>query len=486
MKRMRLDLTRTVFVLLLFPAAVMIASAQTPGDRADKKGQAHLKPVPDVVGLLWVDAESQVRLAGFVPKTTDQFKPDPSATYDHVKATIPAAGTLARLGQEIELQVPRIVGREGIGALGLSDFKRRAGFDLDEGRYEEIYRGADIVLVHHDPETFVDKTTGRTYNLGGPGLYIEPSDGAVLASLDTNFDPLGAYPFYRFCDRALNSNFVGEQSRKAKIEILFSANYDTTICVLTSRHQIAVVRFRPSDNPYNQVTDYQFHYAIFPARPAIKAVGRAKSDVPTGQPLAICEAARQARARNSPAAPGLEAQCRAAGAAGETPAFNLNDLAARGETVAGADPLATELRNQQPDDARRGFDIGMAAAEGQTAPGPGKQKIHDTLGRAEQRGFDAAVAFSIERNRNADLAANGALIAAQDPVVAEARTAESDVFYWLGFDIATGIFGDPALGANGNTATGPGSLKIRDSLSAAGQRGFNAAVKLHLSRNYRP
>ena len=218
----------------------------------------------------------------------------------------------------------------------------------------------------------------------------------------------------------------------------------------------------------------------------VQGVGRTKSDVPAGQPLAICAAARKARARNSPAAPGLEAQCRAAGAAGETPAFNLNDLAARGETVAGADPLATELRNQQPDDARRGFDIGMAAAEGHTAPGPGKQKIHDTLGRAEQRGFDAAVAFSIERNRNADLAANGALIAAQDPVVAEARTAESDVFYWLGFDIATGIFGDPALGANGNTATGPGSLKIRDSLSAAGQRGFNAAVKLHLSRNYRP
>jgi hypothetical protein len=58
------------------------------------------------------------------------------------------------------------------------------------------------------------------------------------------------------------------------------------------------------------------------------------------------------------------------------------------------------------------------------------------------------------------------------------------VFYQLGFDIATGIFGDPALGALGNTLTGPGSLKIRDSLSAAGQRGFNAAVDLHLARHY--
>jgi hypothetical protein len=31
------------------------------------------------------------------------------------------------------------------------------------------------------------------------------------------------------------------------------------------------------------------------------------------QPVPICDAARQARARNSPAAPGLEAQCLAAG-----------------------------------------------------------------------------------------------------------------------------------------------------------------------------
>ncbi|MCM3873214.1 MAG: hypothetical protein ND895_21225, partial [Pyrinomonadaceae bacterium] len=101
-------------------------------------------------------------------------------------------------------------------------------------------------------------------------------------------------------------------------------------------------------------------------------------------------------------------------------------------------------------------------------------------------GFRTAVAFSLERNKNAAFASKGAVIAAQDPMVADARMAEGDVFYWLGFDIATGIFGDPALGAQGNTQTGPNSLGIRDGLSAAGQRGFNAAVKLHLSRNYKP
>ena len=54
----------------------------------------------------------------------------------------------------------------------------------------------------------------------------------------------------------------------------------------------------------------------------------------------------------------------------------------------------------------------------------------------------------------------------------------------LGFDIATGIFGDPALGALGNTAKGPGSLKIRDGLSLAAREGFDSSMAFHLSRDY--
>jgi hypothetical protein len=128
----------------------------------------------------------------------------------------------------------------------------------------------------------------------------------------------------------------------------------------------------------------------------------------------------------------------------------------------------------------------MAVAEGQTLPGPGKRQIRSSLGPLEQQGFDAAVAFSLERNRNAGFAAVGAFIAGKDKVVAVIRNSDKDPFYRLGFDIGSGIFGDPKLGARGNTATGPGSLKIRDSLSAAGQIGFDASVKLHLSRNYKP
>jgi hypothetical protein len=51
------------------------------------------------------------------------------------------------------------------------------------------------------------------------------------------------------------------------------------------------------------------------ASPPVKAIGRVK--LPAGTPknasLSICDAARAARARDSPAAPGLEAQCLAAG-----------------------------------------------------------------------------------------------------------------------------------------------------------------------------
>ena len=172
-------------------------------------------------------------------------------------------------------------------------------------------------------------------------------------------------------------------------------------------------------------------------------------------------------------------------------------LAARGAAIAKTDPLVARARTMVP--ARRvsdrpsshdvlytlGFDIGIAAAEGHTLPGPGKQKIHDALNSRSQTAFATAVTFSLDRNRNADLAARGAAIAEADPVVAAARTPGPNILFWLGFDIATGIFGDPAQGALGNTATGPGSMKIRDSLSPDVQSGFNASVALHLSRNYK-
>ena len=74
---------------------------------------------------------------------------------------------------------------------------------------------------------------------------------------------------------------------------------------------------------------------------------------------------------------------------------------------------------------------------------------------------------------------------ALNPDVADARASDIDPSYARGFDIGTGLFGDPSLGAVGNTATGPGSLAIRATLDAGGQRGFDASVEFHLARDYR-
>ncbi|MFN0215050.1 MAG: hypothetical protein ACKVT2_12410 [Saprospiraceae bacterium] len=156
-------------------------------------------------------------------------------------------------------------------------------------------------------------------------------------------------------------------------------------------------------------------------------------------------------------------------------------MAYKGEKIAKQDPLAISLRNREPEGpSRRGFDIGMAATEGHTLPGPGKDKLCASLTQAEQLGFKSAMNFSLERNRNLEFATIGAAIAKASPVIAAARNRSQSEYFKLGFDIATGIFGDPALGARGNTATGPGSLGIRDALSDEGRKGFNAAVQLLL------
>lgn len=154
-------------------------------------------------------------------------------------------------------------------------------------------------------------------------------------------------------------------------------------------------------------------------------------------------------------------------------------LAAKGEAMASNDPLVAALRDLEPaGPSRVGFDIGMAAVGEQTLWGPGKQAMVDALSPEEQMGFMDAANFSMERNRNASLAATGVKIANANPAIAAAR--KGDPFYILGFDIATGIFGDPALGALGNTLPGPGSAAIRDALHPAGQRGFNDSMALNL------
>lgn len=189
---------------------------------------------------------------------------------------------------------------------------------------------------------------------------------------------------------------------------------------------------------------HHFTCQLDPVQPAM-ALGRVGTRDDGPKPP-ICDVARSARARNSPAAPGLERQCLASGGSMTPPAPGASgELAAL--TVERAEPA------RDADSAR--FAV---------------------LARVDHARVDPA--------RIDALAATGAAMAQADADLAGARVATDDGAYTRGFDIASGLFGDPALGAQGNTLIGPGSERIRDSLDAAGQRGFNASVAFHLARSY--
>ena len=66
-----------------------------------------------------------------------------------------------------------------------------------------------------------------------------------------------------------------------------------------------------SDQPFKCRAAAAPPVAVTPPGPT-KKLGRVATGQPTGAPLPVCEAARMARARNNAAAPGLEAQCKAA------------------------------------------------------------------------------------------------------------------------------------------------------------------------------
>ena len=217
------------------------------------------------------------------------------------------------------------------------------------------------------------------------------------------------------------------------------------------------------------------------ASTTVTAIGRTGSGpAEGGAPESICDRAAEARERASPAAADLATQCESLG--GTMP--GLIDLMAAGQVLAGTNPLAAEMRARQPvGPLREGFDIGLAVTGSDTAWGPGKQKMLDSLSRPRQEGFKLALSLVMDQNRHAELAQVGLGIALADPSVAALRARGSDPRFKLGFDIASGLFGDPALGAAGNTASGPGAFRIRDSLSAPARRGFEAAMQWHLARN---
>jgi hypothetical protein len=161
---------------------------------------------------------------------------------------------------------------------------------------------------------------------------------------------------------------------------------------------------------------------------------------------------------------------------------NVDPMAQAGFSLVQKDPLALEIRALLPEGpTQRGFDLLYGLAPGQSLPGPGKDKFENLLPAAEERrGFEVAEAYMLPRNRYFDNAAAGLLVANANPIVKQARESESVGLFTLGFDIATGIFGDPKQGGKGNTSSGPGAERIRSDLPGDAQRGFDASRSLNL------
>ena len=163
-----------------------------------------------------------------------------------------------------------------------------------------------------------------------------------------------------------------------------------------------------------------------------------------------------------------------------------------GAAIARSDSLVAAFRELQQDGNRqRGFDIGMGLTGGDTLWGPAKQRVLDSLDFQEQIGFRQASTFAMARNTQPVIASKGADIAKADLAVETARKSKAAGLFWLGFDVATGIFGDPALGALGNTSKGSGSDKIRSDLATAEHfllpsdeisNGFDASAAFHIGR----
>lgn len=301
---MSLQLLRVAASSLILALCVSIGEsrAQTPWPSRTGSGafdERATPTVPDVVGMERYEAEDAVLKARLRPDIKYLDAPDNAVPMGHIRATVPPVGVRLAPGSTVQLQIPRAAILVGIGQLSAHDLERRNGFDLDTGTYSEITHGADIVVNDH---------------------YFEASDGAELSDPDftgndvnaSALSNLGSYFFYKNCEL----HFKDYKKTSVSFNINLGSN-GNIFCVKTSKSQMAVVQILSEDNNFKSSDGlgYKFHFALFPnPRPAM-ALGRVKPapGAPPPPPRTLCEAARDARARNSPAAPGLERQCRAQG-----------------------------------------------------------------------------------------------------------------------------------------------------------------------------
>jgi hypothetical protein len=286
--------------------------------------------VPNVVGLRAADAEAALGKAGYKFTEVTVKGAVPRPPFDVVTGTVPPAGTTLVAGSNVRYQTVEAAILNGTGTLNNSDFDNRLGFDLDTGKYAQVTHGADMYMVPYGPTKCTDfRRQGErdTVTCYSGGSFLEPGDGARVVIFKEIYDnnrhsgnyiefnrPLKSRHYFSSCLQAFQVEplkikigiydyFIDRTNSFGDRELI------TAVCVRTAEGNLSIVRFAPQERNGN----FQFEFALFPDYPVLKKQGRVKVDPVPGAPakpkLTICEMAKVARDRNSPAAPGLTKQC---------------------------------------------------------------------------------------------------------------------------------------------------------------------------------
>jgi hypothetical protein len=217
----------------------------------------HLR-VPDVIGLNLLTAQDRLAAAGYTMKLRGLDRPDPATPLGQVVAQTPKAGTV-QAGGDVEVRTPQAAIRTGSGGVARDLTQEGTGYDLDNGRYEALTRGADVVLRTH-----AGRPPGASSATDGDGDFLEPNGGAILvrAPLLSPKEFIGEYPTYVACGKLLRDRQSGDPPNPV-IQLNGVTNKKSiVVCILTSEHQMAAIEVVGQEGAPNDL-QYYFSYALF-------------------------------------------------------------------------------------------------------------------------------------------------------------------------------------------------------------------------------
>jgi hypothetical protein len=147
-------------------------------------------------------------------------------------------------------------------------------------------------------------------NGGGPRQLLCPKDAPIVTGMYAGAygDPLVVFQIHLFCGIAAGTQRPSEFP---------SAVFDGNIQYVPGAHALDDTQRCPAGLVAVGISGHSGErldaVGLICGPPKLtKSIGTVRGGAPTGPPMPICDRAREARARNSPVAANLEAQCRAA------------------------------------------------------------------------------------------------------------------------------------------------------------------------------